>query len=225
MHVVAEASSFIKGTFQSFDTTALWVVSGISVLALGVAYVLRSSVLREPQGTAKMQEIAKAIQDGSRAYLNRQFRTVAAFAVLLAIGLYFALPAHGGTHSDFVIKFGRSIAFIIGASFSAITGFTGMWLAVRSNVRVANAARESGYRKALTVAFRTGGVAGMFTVGLGLLGAIACPCWRASASARRSSRCSCGWAAASTRRPRTSALTSWARWSRGYPRTTRATPP
>src|SRR5205814_9222526 len=64
-------------------------------------------------------------------------------------------------------------AFLMGAVFSAITGFSGMWLAVRGNVRVANAARESGYRKALTLAFRTGGVAGMFTVGLGLLGATA----------------------------------------------------
>src|SRR5256886_1937563 len=61
----------------------------------------------------------------------------------------------------------------MGAGFSAITGFTGMWLAVRGNVRVANAARSVGYRRALTIAFRTGGVAGMFTVGLGLLGATA----------------------------------------------------
>jgi K(+)-stimulated pyrophosphate-energized sodium pump len=173
LYGLAEASSFIKGTFQSFDTAALWVILVISLGALVVAYFFRSSVLRQPQGTEKMQEIAQAIQEGSRAYLNRQFRTVSVFAAVLAVGLFFALPAHGGEHSDFMIKFGRSIAFVIGATFSGITGFTGMWLAVRGNVRVAEAARSSGYRRALTIAFRTGGVAGMFTVGLGLLGATA----------------------------------------------------
>ena len=76
-------------------------------------------------------------------------------------------------HSAFSIRFGRSIAFILGASFSAITGYVGMWLAVRANVRTANAARESGLRQAVKLAFRAGGVAGMFTVGLGLFGATA----------------------------------------------------
>jgi K(+)-stimulated pyrophosphate-energized sodium pump len=161
-------------TFSSFDTVALWVVMIISVLALGVAYVLRSGILREPEGTERMKEIARAIQDGSRAYLNRQLRTVAWFAVALSVLLFFALPVSSGhVHSETAIKLGRSLAFLMGAAFSAITGFSGMWLAVRGNVRVANAARESGYRKALTLAFRTGGVAGMFTVGLGLLGATA----------------------------------------------------
>src|SRR5262249_4186095 len=69
------------------------------------------------------------------------------------------------------LRFGRSMAFIVGAIFSALTGFSGMWLAVRGNVRVANAARETGLKQAMTLAFRTGGVAGMFTVGLGVLGA------------------------------------------------------
>src|SRR5207302_5420864 len=76
-------------------------------------------------------------------------------------------------HSPLSIKLGRSIAFLLGAVFSATTGFAGMWLAVRANVRTANAARESGLRKALRIAFRAGGVAGMFTAGLGLLGATA----------------------------------------------------
>ena len=90
--------------------------------------------------------------------------------------LFFILPAPDTagapacTRSS-AIKLGRSIAFILGAGFSAITGFTGMWLAVRANVRTANAARESGLRQAMRLAFRAGGVAGMFTVGLGLLGA------------------------------------------------------
>src|SRR5438046_3109853 len=91
---------------------------------------------------------------------------------ILTVALCFILPVDKHTiHSALSIRFGRSVAFILGATFSATTGFAGMWLAVRGNVRVANAARESGLRRALRIAFRTGGVAGMFTVGLGLLGA------------------------------------------------------
>ena len=91
---------------------------------------------------------------------------------VLAVALFFVLPVpEDAAHSDLSIRFGRSLAFILGAAFSATTGFVGMWLAVRGNVRAANAARESGLRRALRLAFRTGGVAGMFTVGLGLLGA------------------------------------------------------
>ena len=86
--------------------------------------------------------------------------------------MFFALPVpENAAHSEFALRFGRSVAFIPGAAFSAITGYTGMWLAVRANVRTANAAKESGLRRALRIAFRAGGVAGMFTVGLGLLGA------------------------------------------------------
>ena len=94
------------------------------------------------------------------------------FLALLTILLFFILPApDDAAHSAFSIKFGRSLAFILGAGFSALTGYVGMWLAVRANVRTANAARESGLSRALKIAFRVGGVAGMFTVGLGLLGA------------------------------------------------------
>ncbi|MDQ3991390.1 MAG: sodium-translocating pyrophosphatase [Actinomycetota bacterium] len=150
----------------------LLLILFVSVLALVVAWVLRRGVLAHPEGTPKMQEIARAIQEGSKAYLNRQFRTVGAFLAVLTVILFFILPVHESElHGEFALRFGRSLAFILGAAFSAITGFAGMWLAVRGNVRVANAARESGLRKALTIAFRTGGVAGMFTVGLGLLGA------------------------------------------------------
>ena len=119
-----------------------------------------------------MKEIARAIQEGAKAYLSRQFRTLGIFLALLTVVLFFILPApEDAEHSEFAIKLGRSIAFILGAGFSALTGYVGMWLAVRANVRTANAARESGLRRALKIAFRAGGVAGMFTVGLGLLGA------------------------------------------------------
>jgi K(+)-stimulated pyrophosphate-energized sodium pump len=175
MHVIAAAESGrIEATFGPFEDGALWIILGVSLLALVVAYGLRRGVLAAPEGTPKMQEIARAIQIGSRAYLNRQFRTVGTFVAVLAIALFFVLPAGDTpTHTELSIKVGRSIAFLLGAGFSAITGFAGMWLAVRGNVRVANAARETGLRRALTLAFRTGGVAGMFTVGLGLLGAVA----------------------------------------------------
>jgi K(+)-stimulated pyrophosphate-energized sodium pump len=174
MHLLAQEGGRITAIFGSFEDAALWVILGISVLALVVAWVLRKGVLAAPEGTEQMREIAQAIQEGSRAYLNRQFRTVGSFMAVLTVAIFFLLPVpEDAAHSAMSIRVGRSLAFIIGAGFSGITGFAGMWLAVRGNVRVANAAREAGLRRALTIAFRTGGVAGMFTVGLGLLGAAA----------------------------------------------------
>jgi K(+)-stimulated pyrophosphate-energized sodium pump len=170
--VLAAEGGPIDAVFGAFEDRALWVVFAIALVALGFAYYLVREVLGAPEGTPKMREIARAIQVGASAYLQRQFRTVGIFLGLLTIALFFVLPVPDNTvHGDLMIRFGRSIAFILGAGFSAITGFTGMWLAVRANVRVANAARESGLRRALRIAFRAGGVAGMFTVGLGLLGA------------------------------------------------------
>ncbi|HEU5427877.1 MAG TPA: sodium-translocating pyrophosphatase, partial [Actinocrinis sp.] len=106
-----------------------------------------------------------AVQEGAAAYLARQFRTLGGFA-FIAFFLLLALPA-----DNWSVRLGRSGFFLLGAGFSAVTGYVGMWLAVRSNVRVAAAANESGANRATRIAFRTGGVVGMFTVGLGLLGA------------------------------------------------------
>jgi K(+)-stimulated pyrophosphate-energized sodium pump len=170
--VLAQEGGPIVADFGSFEINAMWVILGISLLALAFAYYLVREVLAAPEGTEKMREIAASIQVGAKAYLNRQFRTVAIFMVILTVVLYFALPvSEDASHSEISIRLGRSIAFILGAAFSAITGYVGMWLAVRANVRTANAARESGLRRALKIAFRAGGVAGMFTVGLGLFGA------------------------------------------------------
>jgi K(+)-stimulated pyrophosphate-energized sodium pump len=161
-----------KVVFRSFEDASLWVILGISLVALLFAAYLRREVLAAPEGTDTMKRIAKAIQEGAKAYLNRQFRTLGVFLAILTVALFFVLPVPKDvTHGSLYIRFGRSIAFILGAAFSATTGFAGMWLAVRANVRTANAARESGLRRALRIAFRAGGVAGMFTVGLGLLGA------------------------------------------------------
>ncbi len=137
------------------------VIAAVGVAALMVAFVLRRSVLTAPAGTERMQEIAGAIQEGAKAYLSRQFRTLIVFAVVV-FGLLLILPG------DLPIKIGRSIAFLVGAAFSAAIGYLGMWLAVRANVRVAAAARHPG---GAPIAFRTGGVVGMSVVGLGLLGA------------------------------------------------------
>ncbi|MCP4465370.1 MAG: sodium-translocating pyrophosphatase, partial [Halieaceae bacterium] len=141
------------------------VVALIAVLALGVAALLVREVLAADEGTPNMKTIGAAVQEGASAFLSRQFKTLAIFAVVVFFVL-FLLPAD--TNSE---KIGRSIFFLVGAGFSAITGYMGMWLAVRGNVRVASAARDEDEQGAMRIAFRTGGVAGMFTVGLGLLGA------------------------------------------------------
>jgi len=170
--ILAQEGGPLEVVFGSTEVTYLWVILGISFVALLFAYYLVREVLAAPEGTEKMKEIARAIQEGARAYLSRQFRTVGIFLAIIGVGLFFVLPApENAAHSELSIKLGRSLAFVLGAGFSAITGYAGMWLAVRANVRTANAARESGLRRALKIAFRAGGVAGMFTVGLGLLGA------------------------------------------------------
>ena len=169
---LAQEGGPIEAVFGSAESTALWVILGVSFVALAFAWYLVREVLSAPEGTEKMKEIAFAIQEGAKAYLSRQFRTLGVFLGILTVVLFFLLPApDDAAHSEMSIKIGRSLAFILGAGFSALTGYVGMWLAVRANVRTANAARESGLRKALKLAFRAGGVAGMFTVGLGLLGA------------------------------------------------------
>jgi K(+)-stimulated pyrophosphate-energized sodium pump len=141
------------------------VVAVIALLALAVAGGLVREVLAASQGSQKMQEIARAVQEGAAAYLRRQFRTLGVFVIVIFFVLL-VLPADGSG-----VRLGRSLFFLVGALFSGLTGFTGMSLTVRGNVRVAAAAKDSGERSAMRIAFRTGGVAGMFTVGLGLFGA------------------------------------------------------
>ena len=158
---VASQEVALTGT----NYTTVVIVALIALAALGVAALLVREVLAADEGTDSMKKIAKAIQEGASAYLNRQFRTLAVFGVLVFF-LLFLLPAD--TQSE---RIGRSLFFLVGAVFSGITGYMGMWLAVRGNVRVAAAANTSGEQEAMKIAFRTGGVAGMFTVGLGLFGA------------------------------------------------------
>lgn len=149
----------------STSLTIVGVIAAIAVVSLVIAVVLRRQVLAASEGTEKMQDIAKAVQEGASAYLSRQFRTLAVFAVVVC-ALLFLLPGDSG------VKVGRSVFFLIGAVFSATIGYLGMWLATRANVRVAAAASQEGGRaEGARIAFRTGGFVGMSVVGLGLLGA------------------------------------------------------
>jgi K(+)-stimulated pyrophosphate-energized sodium pump len=153
-------------TLTGGDRGIVVVVAVIALAALAVGYVLLKEVLAAGQGTAKMQDIAKAVQEGAGAYLKRQRNTLTIFGVIVFVVLFF-LPADGWGE-----RIGRSLFFIVGAVFSFSIGYLGMWLATQANLRVAAAAREQGGREtAMRVAFRTGGVVGMCTVGLGLFGA------------------------------------------------------
>jgi K(+)-stimulated pyrophosphate-energized sodium pump len=152
-------------TVTGSNLTWIIVVAVVALCALGVAGLLVREVLAASQGTAKMREISQAVQEGAAAYLKRQFRTLGVFVVVIFFVLLL-LPADSSG-----VRWGRSAFFLVGALFSALTGFTGMSLTVRGNVRVAAAAKERGEHSAMRIAFRTGGVAGMFTVGLGLFGA------------------------------------------------------
>ncbi|MDP3968637.1 MAG: sodium-translocating pyrophosphatase [Nocardioides sp.] len=164
-HVLA--ASGVDVDLSGGNFTLVVVVAVIAVIALAMALRFRGEVLAAGEGTESMRTIALAVQEGASAYLTRQFRTLAVFA-LLAFLILFALPA-----PDTAVRIGRSLFFVVGAGFSAAIGYLGMWLAVRANVRVAAAAREGGRDPAMKIAFRTGGVVGMATVGLGLLGAAA----------------------------------------------------
>jgi K(+)-stimulated pyrophosphate-energized sodium pump len=156
------------------NLTYLIVAGAIALVALGFAAALVKVVLAAAKGTQKMQDIAGAVQEGAKAYLVRQFKTLSIF-VVIAVVVLFLLPVGEVAGSETAVKIGRSLFFIIGAVFSAFIGGAGMALATRANVRVAAAARKGGggRERAMQIAFRTGGVVGFLTVGLGLLGATA----------------------------------------------------
>ncbi len=176
MMILAAEGGYQEFTLGSAEWLWLWMAAATAVLALLVGVILSRGVLRADQGTQAMQDIAASIQEGAMAYLRRQFRTIAVILIPLAAIVFLtstAVLAPDGTEALSFIQSGtwRTIAFVAGCFLSGLTGFIGMSLAVRGNVRTAAAARSGSLPAALKVAFRTGGVAGMFTVGLGLLGA------------------------------------------------------
>ncbi len=175
----------VEGGYQVFTLGSsewFWLIFSAvtAVLAVCVGFFLMKGVLAAETGTPTMVEIALAIQEGAMAYLRRQFKTIAVILIPLAVIVFLtateiAKPAgfHGGSPGLSFAASGlfRTLAFITGCIMSGLTGFIGMSLAVRGNVRTAAAAKAGSLPAALKVAFRTGGVAGMFTVGLGLFGA------------------------------------------------------
>ena len=170
-----------EGGWQTFtlkggEWAVLWLSAAAALLALGVGFFLVRKVLAEDQGSPKMREIAKAIQEGALAYLKRQFKTIAVILVPLAAIVFVTSTKILKPSGEVALSFGqaglwRTVAFVLGCFASGLTGYIGMTLATQGNVRTAAAALSGSMPRALTVAFRTGGVAGMFTVGLGLLGA------------------------------------------------------
>ena len=173
-----------EGGYQEFvlkggEWAVLWLSAASAVLAIAVGFYLARLVMAADEGTPKMKEIALAIQEGANAYLRRQFKTIILILIPLAAIVFVtstAILKGEGAEATEALSFmqagiWRTIAFILGCAASGFTGYIGMTLATRGNVRTAAAALTGSMPDALTVAFRTGGVAGMFTVGLGLSGA------------------------------------------------------
>ena len=136
---------------------ALWLSIGAGALAILFGIISTQWILKQPAGNTRMQEIAAAIQEGAKAYMNRQYTTIGVVGVVLFVILAFALD------------WATAIGFAIGAIFSALAGYIGMYVSVRANVRTAEAATK-GVNPALNVAFKGGAITGMLVVGLGLLG-------------------------------------------------------
>ncbi|HKW42674.1 MAG TPA: sodium/proton-translocating pyrophosphatase, partial [Thermoplasmata archaeon] len=151
----------------------LSLIIPIAILAaLGFAGVLARDVLRRDTGSDRMREIAAAIQQGARAFLRRQYRTIAIIAGLLAVvfaGAIYAQRAASGAADAIQLGLKTAGAFSLGATFSALSGYIGMQVAIRANVRSAAGSLRS-FNEALVVALRGGAVSGLAIVGLSLAG-------------------------------------------------------
>src|SRR5213083_16076 len=149
------------------------IVLGLSVLALAVAWGLRGFVLRQDNGTPDMRKISDAIQEGAQAFLRRQYRTIGFLSIALGVLIYllyaFFRKPHPGEPAATTLALTTTLSFLFGALCSGVAGLVGMYVAVRSNIRTASAARSS-LNKALQIALRGGAVSGLFVVAMSLFG-------------------------------------------------------
>ena len=134
----------------------LYLIAFIGILAVAYSYLLSGQIISASAGNSKMQEIAEAIQIGAKAYLNRQYKTIAVVGIIvLAIVTYF-------------FNYLVGIGYFIGAFLSGVAGYVGMLISVKANVRTAEAARQS-LQAGLTIAFKSGAITGLLVAGLALL--------------------------------------------------------
>ncbi|MGH9299514.1 MAG: sodium/proton-translocating pyrophosphatase, partial [Acidimicrobiales bacterium] len=171
-HLHAAQGGYQAFTLGGAERAWLGFALAAGAVAILVALFLMRGVLAADQGTPSMREIAAAIQEGAVAFLRRQFRMIAIIVIPLFVLVFFTatkvVEPSGHVALSFVQSgLARAVAFLIGALFSSTTGFIGMSIAVRGNVRTAAAARDGELPGALRVAFRTGGITGMLCVGLG----------------------------------------------------------
>jgi K(+)-stimulated pyrophosphate-energized sodium pump len=162
----------------AFEQIAIVGVLVTAFISLLYAWLLRGNVLNKDKGTQKMQEVWDAIRIGADSYLNRQLKTILPLIFLLTIALFLSVyivpptpeaTEEFGENAQIVVAVGRTIAFIMGASFSLLVGQLGMRMAIQANVRAASAARRS-LNESLTIAYYAGTITGMLTDGLGLFG-------------------------------------------------------
>ena len=164
-------AQLILPQFGTEEWTLLWLVLLSAFIALGYGLYLVRDVIAQDPGPPKMREVAAAIEEGAMAYLYRQFRTMIWFVVLITVGLFLMYRnIYSAEEALRYIPLGVALAFFMGVMASYGAGYVGMWLAVKGNVRSANAALQS-FKRAMELAFRAGAVSGMFTIGFGLLGA------------------------------------------------------
>src|SRR5881275_1975641 len=149
------------------------LVLGLSILALAVAWGLRGYVLRQDNGTPDMRKISDAIQEGAEAFLRRQYRTIGTLSIALGVVIYVLYAFFRKPHPDepaaATLALTTTLSFLFGALCSGVAGIVGMYVAVRSNIRTASAARSS-LNKALQIALRGGAVSGLFVVAMSLFG-------------------------------------------------------
>jgi len=172
MHAVASLAMALQdmGGLTTTSTTDgrifLWIALGVGVVALFVALLMARHVIGCDPGTEEMQRISNAIREGAEAFLRRQYRTIGALALVLAVVVFLGYHSSERT-APYALK--TVIAFLVGAFCSGLSGYTGMYVSIRANIRTASAARTS-LNKALQTALRGGAVTGLVVVGLSLIG-------------------------------------------------------